>query len=97
MLIPRNDEKERKEIEALIASSDELKQQHELFKAEMAFKQALLDARKENRLTQKEISIRSGLSQQAVSRLERKGGGTIETLLRYLQSIGYTLTINKIH
>ena len=63
----------------------------------MEFKQALIDARKENNLTQKDISELTGMSQQAVSRLERKGGGTIETLLRYLQSIGYTLTINKIH
>lgn len=96
MLIPRDNEKERKEIEELINSSDELKKQHELFKAEMEFKQALLDARRENCLTQKEISVRSGLSQQAVSRLEKKGGGTIETLLRYLQPLGYTLSIKKI-
>ena len=53
--------------------------------------------KKENNLTQKDISKLTGMSQQAVSRLERKGGGTIETLLRYLQSIGYTLTIDKIH
>ena len=97
MFILSDPEKERKEIEELIASDEELRKQHELFLAEMEFKQALIDARKENNLTQKDISKLSGMSQQAVSRLERKGGGTIETLLRYLQSIGYTLTINKIH
>ena len=97
MFILSDPEKERKEIEELISSDEELRKQHELFLAEMEFKQALIDARKENNLTQKDISKLTGMSQQAVSRLERKGGGTIETLLRYLQSIGYTLTINKIH
>ena len=88
--------KEQKIIDELTASSDELERQHEIFVAEMEFKQALIDARKEKALTQNEISALSGLSQQAVSRLERKGGGTIETLLRYLHSIGYTLSIQKI-
>ncbi len=97
MFIQSNPDKEKKIIEELIASDEELRKQHELFLAEMEFKQALIDARKENNLTQKDISKLTGMSQQAVSRLERKGGGTIETLLRYLQSIGYTLTINKIH
>ena len=97
MFIQSNPDKEKKIIEELIASDEELRKQHELFLAEMEFKQALIDARKENNLTQKDISELTGMSQQAVSRLERKGGGTIETLLRYLQSIGYTLTINKIH
>ena len=97
MFIQSNPDKEKKIIEELIASDEELRKQHELFLAEMEFKQALIDARKENNLTQKDISKLTGMSQQSVSRLERKGGGTIETLLRYLQSIGYTLTINKIH
>ncbi len=97
MFIQSNPDKEKKIIEELIASDEELRKQHELFLAEMEFKQALIDARKENNLTQKDISKLTGMSQQAVSRLERKGGGTIETLLRYLQSIGYTLTIDKIH
>ena len=96
MFIQSNPDKEKKIIEELIASDEELRKQHELFLAEMEFKQALIDARKENNLTQKDISKLTGMSQQAVSRLERKGGGTIETLLRYLQSIGYTLTINKV-
>lgn len=96
MLIPRNDIKEDAEIESLISSDENLRRQHELFLAEMAFKQSLIDARKNFPLSQKELSAKSGLSQQAVSRLEKKGGGTIETLLRYLYSMGYTLSIQKI-
>lgn len=91
-----NPQEEDKIVEELIASDKTLRQQHELYLAEIEFKQALLDARKENNLTQKEISARSGLSQQAVSRLEKNGKCTVDTLLKYLHSFGYTLTISKI-
>ena len=68
---------------------------HELFEAEMAFKQELINARKAESLTQKDISRMTGLSQQAVSRMEKGASGTIETIIRYLNSIGYTLSIKK--
>ncbi|MBO4374295.1 MAG: helix-turn-helix transcriptional regulator [Lachnospiraceae bacterium] len=87
--------KEKQIIEELIKEDAELRRQHELFEAEMAFKQELIDARKSQSLTQKDISRMTGLSQQAVSRMERGASGTIETIIRYLDSLGYSLAIKK--
>ena len=95
MLEKRDSVKEKKIIEELITEDDELRRQHEIFKAEMAFKQELIDARKAEALTQKDISRRTGLSQQAVSRMEKGASGTIETIIRYLHSMWYSLSIRK--
>ena len=95
MLVKSDGEKEKRIIEELISEDDELRRQHELFEAEMAFKQELINARKSRSLTQKDISRMTGLSQQAVSRMEKSTGGTIETIIRYLNSIGYSLAIKK--
>ena len=94
MLVKSDGLKEKQIIEELI-QDDELRRQHELFEAEMAFKQELIDARKLQALTQKDISHMAGLSQQAVSRMEKGASGTIETIIRYLDSIGYSLAIKK--
>jgi DNA-directed RNA polymerase specialized sigma subunit len=94
MLVKSDAAKESKIIEELI-TDPELRKQHELFEAEMAFKQELINARKAESLTQKDISRMTGLSQQAVSRMEKGASGTIETIIRYLNSIGYTLSIKK--
>lgn len=94
MLVKSDGLKEKQIIEELI-QDDELRRQHELFEAEMAFKQELIDARKSQSLTQKDISRMTGLSQQAVSRMEKGASGTIETIIRYLDSIGYSLAIKK--
>ncbi len=42
-----------------------------------------------------DISKLSGLSQQAVSRMENGTGGTLENIIRYLSSMGYSLSIKK--
>lgn len=94
MLVKSDAIKEAKIIEELI-TDDELRKQHEIFEAEMAFKQELINARKSESLTQKDISRMTGLSQQAVSRMEKGASGTIETIIRYLNSIGYSLSIKK--
>ena len=88
-------EEEKRIMEEMMENNEELRRQHELFKAEMAFKQELINARKSQSLTQKDISRLTGLSQQAVSRMEKGAGGTIETIIRYLDSIGYSLAIKK--
>ena len=95
MLEKRDSAREKKIIEDLISEDEELRRQHEVFKAEMAFKQELINARKAESLTQKDISLKTGLSQQAVSRLEKGAGGTIETIIRYLNSMGYSLSIRR--
>ena len=96
MFVKSDRERERKIINELISSDENLRKQHELFVAEMAFKQALIEARMAEQLTQNDVSLRSGLSQQAVSRLERGNGASLETIMKYLLSIGYSLTITKV-
>lgn len=95
MLVKSSYEQEKKKVEEIIASDAELNRQHELFKAEMAFKQEMINARKAQALTQKDVSRLSGLSQQAISRIENGTSGTIGTVIKYLDSIGYTLSIKK--
>lgn len=95
MLVKSDGLKEKQIIEELVRDDEKLRRQHELFEAEMAFKQELIDARKSQSLTQKDISRMTGLSQQAVSRIEKSAGGTIETIIRYLNSMGYSLAIKK--
>lgn len=96
MLVKSNPEEEKKIIEDLISSNEELRKQYELFQEEMRFKQILIDARKAKEFTQKEVSKRSGLSQQAVSRLEKGHGGTIDTVIKYLYAMGLTLTVKEV-
>lgn|GEM_PF-414612 len=95
MLVKSNSAQEKNIINELTKKDTALMRQHQLFLAEMAFKQELINKRKANSLTQKDISERSGLSQQAVSRLEKGTGGTIETILRYLGALGCSLTVKE--
>ena len=95
MLVKSDPVAEKKEIQRLIESDPKLKEQHDRFCAEMEFKQELINLRKSMSLTQKEMGVKSGLSQQAVSRLEKGKGATIETVIRYLSSMGYRLGIEK--
>ena len=96
MLVKSNPVKESKIIAELTASDEALMRQHKLFQAEMQFKQELINKRKAYSLTQKDISERSGLSQQSISRLEKGNGGTIETIIKYLSAMGCSLTLKEI-
>lgn len=42
MLVKRDDEREERIVEGLIAEDEELRRQHEIFEAEMALKQELI-------------------------------------------------------
>ena len=95
MLVKSNPVEEERIISELVESDEALKQQHEFFLAEMKFKQELIEMRKASALTQRDISERSGLSQQAVSRLEKGKGGTLETIIRYLGAMGCSLTLKE--
>ena len=96
MLVKSNPVEERKIIAELTASDETLMRQHKIFQAEMQFKQELINKRKAYSLTQKDISERSGLSQQAISRLEKGNGVIIETIIKYLSAMGCSLTLKEI-
>lgn len=95
MFEKRDAEKEERMIQEIIARDEDLRKEHELFEAQMRFKHELIKARKAKRYTQNDVSRISGLSQQAVSRLEKGKGATVETILKYLNSIGYVLEIKE--
>ncbi len=96
MLTEYDQIKEEQMLNELIESDENIRKQHDTFKAEMEFKQILINLRKTSKITQNELGKRTGLSQQAISRLERGQGATIETVIKYLMSMGYTLGIKKI-
>ena len=92
-----NPTKEKERLQELINESKEAKQAYDEFDAYYAFRKSLIQARKEEKVTQKELGEITNLSQQAISRIETGGTNvTIETLMKYLSGIGYSLEIKKL-
>jgi len=86
------------EIDDYIATfSDEERQEYAV--AEMALDLAgiLYQIRQEQGLTQRQAAERTGLKQQAISRLEKSASNIqLGTLQRYLGALGYHLEISVI-
>ena len=87
---------EQKEFEKLL---DEplARAAYEEFEREYAFRIKLAEARKANNITQQDIQNITGLPQQSISRIEKgtmqKQSPTLRTLLKYVDAIGYELTL----
>lgn len=76
----------------------ELNQVYQDFCEEYEFKKTLVEARTAQGITQTQLSDKTGLSQQAISRLENMNkhvGFTFKTLFKYLNGIGYELTLRR--
>ena len=87
----------KEEINTLTNNNNYLKETHEDFLREIELKELLINARNKEKYTQVELSNKTGLSQQAISRLERGvEKSNVKTLLRYLYGIGYKIEIKKI-
>ena len=70
------------------------RKEYEALEPEYAIMQAMLDARTESGLTQKELSARSGITQADISRLENGNGNpSIRTLKRLANAMGKNLRI----
>ena len=89
--------KEKAEIEKLIAESDEAKKAYEEFQARIVLQEQLVRMRKAENMTQTDVAKAAGISQQAVSRIERGTGATISSLIKYLNSIGYSIELRRIN
>ncbi len=89
-------DKERQELEQIIAENESAKKSYEQFQARIALQQQLINMRKAENMTQNDVAKAAGLSQQAVSRLEKGSGATIGSLLKYLAGIGYCIELRKI-
>lgn len=54
-------------------------------------------ARKNKKLTQKELGAMTGLTQPAIARLESgQAGATLETMIKVLIPLGYTLKVEPV-
>jgi predicted transcriptional regulator len=69
-----------------------IKKQRDEFERNYEFRKNLVSAR--GSMTQKELCRRSGLSQQAISRLEKSGKGTLSTLQKYADGLGGVIKID---
>jgi len=54
---------------------------------EAELRSRLIDFRKQKKITQKELELKTGLTQQAISRFETGSGGSIQTILKYAEGL----------
>ena len=72
----------------------EFKKEYDALEPEFAIIQAMIDARKESGLTQKELSERTGIAQSDISKLERGNANpSLRTLQRLAEGMGMKLKI----
>ena len=92
----RDAEREEKELQELIDNYEDVRRTIAEYEADVAFRKALIAARKAEDITQSGLSRKTGLSQQAISRIETGSGNTtIQTLIKYLRGIGYELQLKR--
>lgn len=73
---------------------EELKAEYDALEPEFAIVQAIIDARKESGLTQKELSVKTGIAQGDISKLENGNANpSLKTLHRLAEAMGKTLKI----
>lgn len=89
-------DKERQELQNLVNENEDARKAYEEFQAKIALQQQLIQMRKAENMTQNDVANAAGLSQQAVSRIERGSGATINSLIKYLMGIGYSIELKKI-
>ena len=87
--------KEKESLEKLLKESDAACKEYEEFLARIDLQRKLIETRKAERMTQKDVANASGLSQQAVSRIEKGSGATVSSLIKYLSGIGYSIELRK--
>ena len=70
------------------------RKEYEALQPERAIIQAIIDARKQSGLTQKELSERTGIAQGDISKLERGNANpSVRTLQRLAKGMGMTLKL----
>ena len=73
---------------------EEFRMEYEALEPEFTIKQAMIDARKKEGLTQKELSLRSGIAQGDISKLENGNANpSVRTLQRLANAMGKSLKI----
>jgi DNA-binding XRE family transcriptional regulator len=89
-------DKEKNELNKLVSEEESARKAYEEFQARIALQQQLVQMRKAEHMTQSDVAHAAGLSQQAVSRIEKGAGATINSLIKYLAGIGYGIELKKV-
>lgn len=72
----------------------EFKTEYDLLEPEFAVIQAIINARKDNKLTQKQLAVRTGIAQADISKLENGNANpSIKTLQRLANGMGMKLRL----
>lgn len=72
----------------------ELRQEYEALQPERAIIQAIIDARRQSGLTQKELSERTGIAQGDISKMEKGNANpSLKTLQRLASGMGMILKL----
>ena len=80
--------------DAALAADPELKEEYERLQPEYDIIQAMIDARKNQHMTQKDLSERTGITQADISRIERgTRNPSLEMLKRIADGLGATLKL----
>ncbi len=74
--------------------NENIKREYDALEPEFAIIQAMIDARKETGLTQKELSERTGIAQGDISKLENGNANpSLRTLQRLAEGMGMQLKV----
>ena len=96
-------QEEFKDDSVLIAKYKQFESTHieaaRLQQEEIRLRNELSEARKQNNITQKELVTASGLSQQAISRIEvgKDVSPSLKSLIKYVDAIGCRLILEPKH
>ena len=75
----------------------DLKKEYEALQPEREIIRAIIEARKETGMTQKELSEKSGIAQGDISRIERGNGNpSIRTLQKIAAAMGKTVELKLV-
>ena len=87
----------RKYKHEVLAKNPKLKAEYDALEAEYDIIQAMIDARKSQNLTQKELSARTGITQADISRIEKGNRNPSLNMLKKLAAgLGMTLKMEFI-
>lgn len=86
---------EKEELQKLVHENADAKRAYDEFQARIELQQKLVQMRKSENMTQSDLASAAGLTQQAVSRIEKGTGATIGSLIKYLTGMGYGIELRK--
>ena len=91
----RDTSSELKKLNDIIKDNPQIGQQLDELSQLYMLQKSLVEIRKERQMTQVDLSVKSGLSQQQISRVET-GNCNIMTFLKYLNGIDYKITLTSV-